>query len=543
MFVTDPIGTPPTKSFPRVRPQFALWPSLRFTRAPRDAWYFRAAGIVASALISVGILLAFDRLDLVTYTMAGSMTALFTHALPYRRRERTFAGFVVMLTIGCGLAMAAASASDAMLWRIVAASLLAAVIKVAHDASNAGAPSAVIPIFIVTALVFTPQTWHELPLHVALIAGAGVISWIVVMAPAVVRRDGPERRAVANAVLATIPVGANPSNKGARDALAVALEAARRGLSFAHGTNRAALEAHVVVSERILANPTLSVPDRARANAATIERARRGIPAPPLTEEEHAEIRGAQLAHAAPRPFSDRHPILATFRPSSPSAPYFWRLLLAGLVSALAAWALGGDRPFWAITAAAVIVQPNLLLTWRKAPPRALGGLIGVWLFALLAPLAHGHLLVAVLLILALNTLAEAFIVRSYLIGQLFVTPMALLMSQLGGPAPSGELILERSVDTIVGVVAGLAAAFVIRNGHLRRHAKTALARLERAAQIPDELDVAGVLEARSELVGALAAVAAAVRTSDDEWWTHRVDEQRVMAAQKRAHEVLAQLG
>jgi hypothetical protein len=33
------------------------------------------------------------------------------------------------------------------------------------------------------------------------------------------------------------------------------------------------------------------------------------------------------------------------------------------------------------------------------------------------------------------------------------------------------------------------------------------------------------------------------VRTSHDEWWTHRVDEARVIAAQRRAYEALAGLG
>src|SRR5690606_5426417 len=69
---------------------------------------------------------------------------------------------------------------------------------------------------------------------------------------------------------------------------------------------------------------------------------------------------------------------------------------LAALLAALVSWACGGDRPFWAITAAGVIVQPNLLLTWRKAPPRALGALVGVWLYALIAPVAQIDLIVAV---------------------------------------------------------------------------------------------------------------------------------------------------
>ncbi len=541
--VTNSSGHLPTRSLPRVRPQFALWPALRSVRAPQDTWYLRSAGLLTSAVIALSILVAFDRLDLGAYTMAGSMTALFSHALPYRRRAITLGGFIIMLTLGCAISMTTAAATENMLWRILVACLLAAIIKVAHDASNVGMPPAVIPIFLVTALTFTPQTWQDLPLHIALVAGAGAISWCVSLAPGLVRRDGPERRAVATAMRATIPVGMDPQDPAARDALAAAITAARRTLAFARGADRSALEAHIVACERILVDPSLSSPENARANAQQILRARTAIPAPPLTDAERAEIRGTRLAHAAPRTFSARHPILAAFRPTSPSAPFFWRALIGCLASALTSWALGGDRPFWAITAAGVIVQPNLLLTWRKAPPRALGALVGVWLFALIAPVAHIDLLIAAVMILALNTLTEMFIARNYFISQVFITPLALLMSQFGGPLPSSELILERSVDTVLGVVAGLLAAFVIRNGHLRRHAKAAVVRLEQASRIPDDLDADGARRTRSEIIAALAAVAAAVRTADNEWWTHRVDETRVIAAQKRAHEALDRLG
>lgn len=552
-----------------MKPQFALWPALRSVRAPQDAWYLRSAALIPSAVIAMGILLAFGRLDLAGYTMAGSMCALFAHALPYRRRAITLAGFIAMLTLGCAISMAVAAATDSMLIRILVAAILAAVIKVAHDASSVGMPPAVIPIFLVTALGFAPETWSGLALHVALIAGAGAISWLVSMVPALIRRDGPERRAVATAMRATARVGRNPQDPVARDALAAAITAAHRTLAFTRGADRAALAAHLVACERILADPSQSHPERAEANARALVRSRTRIPSPPLTEAEQDRIRGARLAHDAPRSFAERHRILAAFHPLSPSAPYFWRVLLAGLVAALVSWACGGDRPFWAITAAAVIVQPNLLLTWRKAPPRALGALIGVWLYALIAPVAQIDLIVAAVLVIVLNTLTEAFIARNYLIAQVFVTPLALLMSQFGGQLSSAELIWERSVDTVVGVIAGVLAAFLIRNGHLRRHAKEAVERLEAATAsalrladpaaespasepgdaapdpirdaLPADPHAAG--RARREIIAALAELTAAVRTADNEWWTHRVDEARVIAAQNEAYEAIARLG
>ncbi len=531
-----------------MRPQFAIGPTLRSTRLPRDTWYLRAAGLVVAALIPLAILAAIGRVDLGSYTMAGSMTALYTHGLPYRRRARTMAGFVAMLWAGCALALCTAAATDETLVRIAVAVVLAAVIKVAHEASAVGPPPAVIPIFLVTALAFTDQEWPDVPLHAGLVAAAGVVAWLVVMSPSLVRRHGPERRAVATAVLATIPWGTDPTDLAARDGLATAIAAAWRTMSFA-GTRSAehtALEGHIVAAERVLADPALSSPERARAAAREIERSRTALPVPPLTEDEVAQIRGVELSWRAPRSFAERHPVMAAFRPGSPSMPFFWRVVAGCLAAALLSYALGVGRPFWAITSAAVIVQPNLLLTWRKAPPRALGAVLGVGLFALLAPVAHVDPLVGVAMILVMNVLAEFFVPRNYLIGQAFVTPMALLMSQFGAILPTGELVVDRLIDTVLGVATGLAASFLIRNGHLRRHAKEATERLERATSAALALDD-GAREAertrvRRELIARLAAVSAAVRSSDDEWWTHRVDEARVVAAQKGAHNALAKL-
>ncbi|MGO1769162.1 MAG: FUSC family protein [Microbacterium sp.] len=540
---------PPTRSLPRVRAQFGVLSTLRSTRLPRDAWYLRAGGVVFAALVSLGALAIAGRIDLGLYALTGSMTALFTHSLPYRRRASTMAGFVAFVTLGCTVAMMTAAALENPLARIGIAVVLAAIIKVAHDASAVGAPTPVIPIFLVTALTFSEQSWAALPLHAGLVLGSGAIAWLVVMAPSLARPHGPERRAVATAVLATIPLGREPESVSARDALASSIAAAWRTLELAGSRTeeQAALEAHVVAAERVLADPSVSVPERARANARTIERSRSMLPAPPLTATERRQLRGIRLDREAPHGFAQRHPVLSAFRPSSPSMPYFWRVLAGCLAAALVSYALGGDRPFWAITSAAVIVQPNLLLTWRKSPPRALGAVIGVGLFALLAPVAHLDPFLAVAMVLVLNALAELFVPRNYLVGQAFVTPMALLMSQFGAvTAPTGELIVERLVDTVVGVIAGLAAAFLIRNGHLRRRAKAAVDHLESTAleaeSLPAEASPTEITRVRRALIAQLAEVSAAVRSSDSEWWTHRVDETRVVTAQKRGHAALASL-
>lgn len=528
----------------RVRPDLSLLPALRTRRLPHDDWWKRAGSVVISGLVPLIVLASIDRVDLVAYTLAGSMVALFTHALPYRRRARTCALFALWLTIGCGVALVASAAVSSTVVLILIASLIAAVTKVAHDASRVGAPSSVIPIFLLTAMTFTGQRWADVPLHLALVAGAAAVSWLVCMAPALVRPHGPERRAVALVLEAGARRVERPADPAAREALAAAITAAWQALADAGETRlRGPLEAHVLTAERVLVDPSLGHAGSMRADAGAIRRARGPLPDAPIDEGERDELRGIALDRADT--LEARHPVLAAFRPASPSWPYFWRTLLGGALAALLSMMLGVGRPFWAITTAAVIIQPNLLLTWHRWPSRAAGTIGGVLLFAVLAPVAHINPLVAALLVLALNALAELFVPRNYAIGQLFVTPMALLITEFAAVQPIAELVSDRLIDTVLGIVTGLAAAFAIRNGHLRRRAELWTQRLEEltaGARDVDPADPVASERARRALIGGLARLAEAVRGADSEWWSHRVDEARVVTAQREAHRALAGL-
>lgn len=528
----------------RVRPDLSLLPALRSRRLPHDLWWKRAAGVVVSGLLPLLVLAPLGRVDLASYTLAGAMVALFTHAMPYRRRAITSALFALSLTAGCAIALVASAAVASTPVLILIAALLAAVAKVVHDASRVGPPGPVISIFLLTAMVFTGQRWADLPLHIGLIAGTAALSWLVCMAPALVRPHGPERRAVALVLEAGATRAERPVDPAAREALAAAITTAWQALADAGPTRlHEALEAHVLTAERVLVDPSLGQPGAMRADARAIRRARGPLPSAPIDDGERAQLRGIALDR--PATFEARHPVLAAFRPGSPSWPYFWRTLVGGALAALLSMALGVGRPFWAITTAAVIIQPNLLLTWHRWPSRAIGTIGGVLLFAALAPIAHVDPLVAALFVLALNALAELFVPRNYAIGQLFVTPMALLIGEFAALHPTAELITDRLIDTVLGIVLGLGAAFAIRNGHLRRHAERWTGRLEELTAEADAVDPSDPVACerlRRELIATLARLADAVRGAESEWWAHRVDEARVVTAQREAHRALAAL-
>jgi len=57
---------------------------------------------------------------------------------------------------------------------------------------------------------------------------------------------------------------------------------------------------------------------------------------------------------------------------------------------------------------------------------------------------------------------------RNYAIALIAVTPLALLMIQLVAPAPAGELLVDRGVETLIGAAVGILLAWLTRGP--RRH-------------------------------------------------------------------------
>ena len=58
--------------------------------------------------------------------------------------------------------------------------------------------------------------------------------------------------------------------------------------------------------------------------------------------------------------------------------------------------------------------------------------------------------------VIILQFLAEVFVLRHYSMALLFITPLALLMTQLGMPQPVPGLLISRAVETAIGVLVGV---------------------------------------------------------------------------------------
>ncbi|MDQ0389277.1 FUSC family protein [Streptomyces mutabilis] len=515
-------------------------------RRPSEIWFKPALSSVAAVAPPNLILLALGRLDLAMYTMAGSLCALYAHNRPYAARARVLAWVVLGMLGGVAVALVTASLTRNAVVLVTVGALLAAVQKALCDATRVGPPGNVVLTFISSAALFVPQTFGQIPGHLALGAAAGAWAWIVGMAPAVVRPHGPERRATAQALNAAAAYadtrGAGDGHTAARAAGYAAVQAAWQTLlalpaTGTRATTRRALEHLVVRAEVALAAPADTDPERLRDWALALRGTGR-IPRTGATPAAADELLGVDTELGAPS--------APLWRRLGPLGPIALRTALGCALAGYASLALGIGRPYWALVTAAALYQANMTLTWSRAVQRVVGNIAGVLLFAAIAPLAHLGQALLVLFCLALNFGAEALITRNYWLGSVCVTPMALLITEFAGYQQPGELITERVVDTLVGALVGFLAAVAVTNrraGSRVGQAVTAADRArEHAARLLAEPDPApGALEAaRRGLAAALTDLRATVDAAAGEWWGRALPQERVVLAEQSGHRTLA---
>ncbi|MEU0255040.1 FUSC family protein [Streptomyces sp. NPDC006184] len=511
---------------------------------PSDIWFKPALSVAVAVAPPNLILLALGRLDLAMYTMAGSLCALYGHNRPYAARARLLAWVVLGMVGGLAVALLAAAFTPHAVVLVAVGAVLAAVQKAVCDATRVGPPGNVVLTFISSASLFAPQTPGQLPGHLGLALAAGAWAWLVGMAPGLLRPHGPERRATAQALRAAAAYadtrGTGDGHDRARAAGAAAIHAAWQSLLAAGARpdrTRRALEQLLVRAEVALAAPADTDPARLRAWARDLRGTGR-VPRVTAPREHTDELLGVAVELASPRP-SLRHHL-------APLTPLAARTATGCALAGYASLALGVGRPYWALVTAASLYQANVTLTWSRGVQRVVGNLVGVLVFAALAPLAHLHPAALVLCALALNCAAEALIGRNYWLGTVCVTPMALLVTEFAHVQDSTELITERIADTLVGALAGFVAAVVVTNRRAGDRLEQALTAAERAREHAARL-LAGpqpaprALEsARRGLAAALVDLRATADAAAGEWWQRALPEDRVVLTEQSGHRTLA---
>ncbi|WP_050511743.1 FUSC family protein [Streptomyces rimosus] len=560
-------------------------------RRPVDIWHKPALSAVVALGIPEFTLLALGRMDLVLYTSAGAMCALYAHGQPYAARARTLMWVVLGMVASLGAALTAASLTPSVPLLVLLASLVAAVHKMVCDATRVGPPGNLIFTFISASAFFVPQRIGQVPFHMALALGAGGLAWLVCMAPALVRPRGPERIATARALEAAAGLlrsgpAATDAPGGpdrARHATAAAVNAAWQtlfqvpGRTPAAAAARAGLERLLVRAESALAAPEADAAEAERY-AAWARDLRRGRPLPEITltgaqagelagiTAEHADHE--QAAGAVPRGPAPGRPrglpaVLRRLAPGSPLLPIGARVAAGCALAGWASMAVGVGHPYWAVVTAASIYQANTTLSWQRALQRTLGNLLGLLLFTALLPVIHTGHPAMILLALTFQFCAEASITRNYWLGSVWVTPMALLLTEFARQLPARTLVTDRWIDTVVGAAVGLACCVLVTNRRAADRVETALDQVAAAEAAalrlldgdggPGDEDVRdgdGVPDdgarrigwARDRLAASLMELREAVEVSAGEWWQRAVPEERVALAEQQGHRTLARL-
>ncbi|MFJ4712467.1 FUSC family protein [Streptomyces sp. NPDC088785] len=518
---------------------------------PSDIWFKPATSVAVAAALVLAPLLVAGRGELAMYAMAGAFCALYGHQLPYTARVRATGWVVAGMTTGMTVALLCASLVGSVVALIAIAGVLAGVLKAVCDATRIGPPGHVIPVFVISGTLFAPQELREVPFHALLTLGGGAVAALVVLAPALVRPEGPERIATARALEASAACLATDDtarHSRARHAAAAAVQGAWQCLLAAGGRTpaRRTLEHLVLRAEAALVGtPHAGDRDRLLGWARQV-RGGGALPEVTLPTGGGDELLGIDTERAERRARGRERLTALLLRPGSALLPVAARCAVGCAAAGYASLALGVGHPYWAVVSAGAIYQANVTLTWHRVLQRLLGNVLGVLVFVALVPLARTGVVVLAALCVVLSFLSEMLMSRNYWLGSVSVTPMALLITQFAQVRPVTELVTDRVLDTLAGVVVGLAAAVLITNRRSGGRMEQALDATERAAAGADSAlaaprgSAADLAAARRRLTASLVELRDAADTAAGEWWQRALPEERLMRTEQRAHRTLA---
>ncbi len=150
------------------------------------------------------------------------------------------------------------------------------------------------------------------------------------------------------------------------------------------------------------------------------------------------------------------------------------RIVACAIVSSLLAHAMGWSHPAWAaIGVIAVLQGAHLPGTIHRAWQRTLGTIVGAgiaWAILVNEP-SFWQILAAVAI---LQFITEVIIGFNYALGQIAITPMALLMTTLASHSEAADMVISRIYDTALGALVGIVFAMLLstldERLHLARH-------------------------------------------------------------------------
>jgi uncharacterized membrane protein YccC len=429
--------------------------------------------------------------------LAGAMTVLYARGEPYVHRARTVLAFALLIIT---MSTAALLVSGARWWLLILLTVMAGVAAAATETMRTPVPGPALLLVPVTIVVGIPfHHTSELIHRVAMMGiGAGV-ALVVTLAPWLICRQGPERRALLGAYRAiadAICSAGTPGFDAARAAAWAAVDSAQQALALArhvpgrdaaevgrlcalgdraplllHAAELAALERGAALPADMLTRaqalpsavggttadssaPTSdSAPSVSHARQALDQEMRRVLAGPKWSSTE--TLPAADTTRCAPpqriRPLRRRERAIVV------------RVALLTLASGATTILTGLDRWYWApVCAVATLWGSHTWMTWYRAAQRGLATVVGGFVgMALLQP--HLPFPVATVLVAVLFFLAELSFPRNYGLAMLFVTPMVLLTIHGANSIPldASALSWDRITTTLIGCVFGVLGVLV----------------------------------------------------------------------------------
>ncbi|MGW4318666.1 FUSC family protein [Streptomyces sp. NPDC004684] len=547
------------------------------------AFLFALRAAVAMAVVALPLVLS-GRADLAVYAMLGSFTTTFGRNLPYPRRGVALAlvGVAMTACVGCGTALAASADPRAggggAVVVVAATAAVAGAAKFGCDATRLGGLGAVLLLFSFAVAANGSATAADVLPRTALAAVASLVAWALAVAGRLVHPDRPERLAVAAALRALadlLDTEAYDAGGGARReryrATAAVLEAydalglapppgARRSSRDADCVRLADLAWSTLFGSASRPPEDLPAPEALRAQARVLadRRARPPLLLPGLSAATVATSGGGRAGGTAPtgppsaRPAAVRASELMTgHRPARPGhAPVrlvpALRMTLGTGASGGLALLLGLGHGYWAaISAAAVLHSVNARTTAQRAVQRTLGTVAGL-LLAVGVLAAHPGPVALTAVIVVLEFLLEYVVVRNYGLGVVFLTPLALLLSDLAAPVSAEELVFDRGLASLLGIAVGLLCALLVAGDHAAARARRALAACGRAAQQAERALAGRPGPPPPEVQMRLAQAVVELRAADDaaagELWSADIDPVELATAEQRGYRLLERL-
>ncbi|MFF1473163.1 FUSC family protein [Streptomyces mirabilis] len=541
------------------------------------ALLFALRAALAMALPAVPLVLS-GRTALAVFPMLGAFTTTFGRNLPYRRRARVLAVAAVAMTMCVGLGATLAALTDPQAGGLGAAVVIAAMAVTAGlakflcDATRLSGLGAVLMLFSFAVAANGPADGlTDVLAQTGLAATGAATAWALALVGWVVHPDRPQRLAVAVALRELADLlepggGADGTGHTRHRATAAVLRAYQSlGLSPLTTDQRHGERSGTCVFLTDLAWSLLitsarrQTPDaptarylRVQARYLTVRHRRppAPLPPPPFQSAPSADTAPGRPDDAGPAARRAAELTMGTGA-GSPGhvavlvVPAFRMALGTGLAGGLAAFLSFGHGYWAALSAAAVLHSVNVRSTLERALQRTLGTAAGLLIaFGVLA--THPAPTALVALIVVFEFLLEYTVARNYGLGVVFLTPLALLMSDLASPAPVGTLVHDRTLGSVLGILIGLACALLVVHGRPAARVERALAACGEASERAEQALADSAAVPHPAVQTQLAVAVVELREADDaaagELYAAEVDPAQLAAAEQRAYVLLERL-